>query len=73
MLQPNPQALFLADLSPKSKDQRVALTSATTAPDRRGGEAHICCLNTDRGHHFNAQQMGVKSWLAPGCTAKLTM
>lgn len=45
---PNPQALLLADLLPKSKDQMAALTSATTTPGMRGGEAPICCLNTDR-------------------------
>lgn len=47
---PNPHALFLAGPSLRSKDQRAALTSATTAPGMRGGEAHICCLNTEREH-----------------------
>lgn len=53
---PNPQALFLADLSLTSKDQRAALTSATTAPGMRGGGAHICCLNTDREHVGSSSQ-----------------
>jgi len=42
--------LSLADQSLKSKDQSAALTSATTAPGRRGGEARLCCSNTDREH-----------------------
>lgn len=47
---PNPEVFLLADLSQKSKDQRAAPTSASAAPGMRGGEAHICCLNTDREH-----------------------
>lgn len=53
---PNPQALFLADLPRKSKDQRAALRSATSAPGLRGGEARICCLNTDREHVGSSPQ-----------------
>lgn len=47
---PNPQVFLLADLSRKSKDQRAAPTAASAAPGTRGGEARICCLNTDREH-----------------------
>lgn len=47
---PNPEVFLLADLSQKSKDQWAAPTSASAAPGMRGGEAHICCLNTDREH-----------------------
>lgn len=60
---PNPQVFLLADLSQKSKDQRAAPTSASAAPGMRGGEAHICCLNTDREHVGPPQHTGVRSQL----------
>lgn len=68
---PNPQVFLLADLSQKSKDQRAAPTSASAAPGMRGGEAHICCLNTDREHVGPwAQCTAHGSQVSAGCAAQ---
>lgn len=70
---PNPQVFLLADLSQKSKDQRAAPPSASAAPAMRGGEAHICCLNTDREHVGPSPQCTAhRTQVSAGCAAQPT-